>query len=47
MDDEIKEILSNFEFLSYGRMGEIFYLGIIQNSDNQLVSMYVMNMIPD
>ena len=47
MDDEIKLILEKFEFLSYGTMQDTNYLGIIQNSDNQLVSMYVLDMIPD
>lgn len=46
MDDKIKKILEEFPFLSYGRMLETDYLGIIQNSDTQLLSMYVMDAIP-
>jgi hypothetical protein len=46
MNDEIKLILEKFPFLSYGRMTGIFYLGVIQNSDNQLLSMYLIDMIP-
>lgn len=48
MDDErIAEILNKFPFLSYGVLLETPYLGIIQNSDNQLLSMYVLDSIPD
>lgn len=42
----IEEILEKFPFLSYGKLKETEYLGIIQNSDNQLLSMYVIEMIP-
>lgn len=45
-DNKIEEILSKFPFLSYGKLKETEYLGIIQNSDNQLLSMYVIEMIP-
>jgi hypothetical protein len=47
MDERIKTILASFEFLSYGRMLDVPYLGIIQNSDNQLLSMYVLDSIPE
>jgi hypothetical protein len=47
MDERIKNILEKFEFLSYGCMLDVHYLGIIQNSDNQLLSMYVLDAIPD
>lgn len=47
MDERIKTILETFEFLSYGRMLDTHYLGIIQNSDNQLLSMYVLDSIPE
>lgn len=47
MNDQIKNILENFPFLSYGIYDGKDYLGIIQNSDNSLLSMYVMDMIPD
>lgn len=46
IDARIAEILQKFPFISYGRMGEDHYLGIIQNSDNQFVSLYVIDLIP-
>ena len=46
MDERIKNILEKFEFLSYGVMSDIPYLGIILNSDSQLLSMYCLDMIP-
>ena len=45
-DQRIEVVLERFPFLSYGRVGEDFYLGIVQNSDNQFVSMYVLDLIP-
>jgi hypothetical protein len=47
MDDRIAAILETFPFLSYGCLQDTHYLGIIQNSDNQLLSMYVLDLIPD
>jgi hypothetical protein len=47
MDMKIEQVLSDFPFLSYGSLHENHYLGIIQNSDAQLLSMYVMDAIPD
>lgn len=47
MDQQIADILAKFPFLSYGTLLGVPYLGIIQNSDNQLLSMYVMDSIPD
>lgn len=47
MDERIKTVLETFPFLSYGSLQETYYLGIIQNSDNQLLSMYVLDLIPD
>lgn len=47
MDERIKKVLESFPFLSYGFLQETHYLGIIQNSDNQLLSMYVLDLIPD
>lgn len=47
MDEKIAAILEQFPFLSYGSMAEQHYLGIIQNSDAQLLSMYVLDLIPD
>lgn len=46
MDERITTILRNFPFLSYGTMLDRPYLGIIQNSDSQLLSMYVLDSIP-
>jgi hypothetical protein len=39
--------LSNFPFLTLGRYLDQEYLGIIGNSDNQLTSMYIYNLLPD
>lgn len=47
IDEKIQQILERFPFLSYGRLQDTHYLGIIQNSDNQLLSMYVLDVIPD
>jgi hypothetical protein len=47
MDQKISAILEKFPFLSYGRLQEQHYLGIIQNSDNQLLSMYVLDAVPE
>lgn len=46
MNDQIQQILEKFPFLSYGVFDEKEYLGIIQNSDNSLLSMYVLDMMP-
>lgn len=47
MDDKIAKVLETFPFLSYGSMQDKNYLGIVQNADNQLLSMYVLDLIPD
>ncbi len=47
MDDRITAVLEQFPFLSYGCLLDVHYLGIIQNSDNSLLSMYVLGAIPD
>jgi hypothetical protein len=47
IDERIANILTKFPFLSYGIFLETPYLGIIQNSDSQLLSMYVLDMIPE
>jgi hypothetical protein len=47
MDERIANILEKFPFLSYGVLLDTPYLGIIQNSDSQLLSMYVLDSIPD
>ncbi len=40
------EKLDNFPFLTLGHYIDQEYLGIIGNSDSQIVSMYVFDMIP-
>ena len=45
--NKIKDILKLYPFLSYGTMSGELYLGVIQNSDNQFVSMYIIDYIPD
>lgn len=46
MDESLQKLLEKFPFLSYGTLLDTHYLGIIQNSDSQLLSMYVIDMIP-
>lgn len=46
MDQSIANILDQFPFLSYGRLVDTEYLGIIQNTDNRMLSMYVLDCIP-
>ncbi len=46
MDEHIAEILKKFPFLSYGVLKDRPYLGIIQNCDAQLLSMYILDAIP-
>lgn len=46
MDEKITKILQEHPFFSYGTMLDRQYLGIIQNSDNVLLSMYVYTDIP-
>jgi hypothetical protein len=46
VDERIERILEQFPFLSYGTMSGTDYLGIVQNSDAQLLSMYVIDSIP-
>ena len=43
---EIATVLEKFPFLSYGTLLDKQYLGIIQNCDAKLISMYVLDMIP-
>ncbi len=45
-DKRIIEILSRYPFLTYAKMHDAEYIGIIQNADNQFVAMYVMDLIP-
>jgi hypothetical protein len=46
MNDNISKILEAFPFLSYGKFDGREYIGIVQNSDNNLLSMYILDMIP-
>jgi hypothetical protein len=46
MDEQIIKILEQFPFLSYGTMNDISYLGVVQNCDTQLISIYDINAIP-
>lgn len=46
MNEKIQQILDAFPFLSYGVFDGRDYLGIIQNSDNKLLSIYLLDMIP-
>lgn len=46
IDSKIQELLELFPFLSYGSMLDRQYLGIIQNADSQLLSMYIYSDIP-
>ena len=46
MDDSIKAVLETYPFLSYGTMLDKAYLGIVQNCDAQLISMYIIDAIP-
>lgn len=43
--EEVAVLLEKFPFLSYGHHKDREYLGIIQNSDNKLVSMYVLDLM--
>ncbi len=45
MDDNIKAVLETYPFLSYGTMLDTPYLGIVQNCDAQLISMYLITAI--
>jgi hypothetical protein len=46
MDDNIKDLLDKFPFLSYGTMNGVEYIGMVQNADSQLLSMYLLKEIP-
>lgn len=46
MDDDIKLILEKFPFLAYGVLNGVPYLGVVQNCDSQMISMYVLDSIP-
>lgn len=46
ISEEIQALLTKFPFLSYGIMNDVEYLGVIQNSDTQLISIYILTDIP-
>lgn len=46
LDAKMTEILEAHPYLSYGIMLDVHYVGVIQNSDNQLLSMYILDAIP-
>jgi hypothetical protein len=46
-EEKILGLLEKFPFLTFGVMHEEEYLGIIQNADNQFISMYIIDLIPD
>jgi hypothetical protein len=46
MDEEIKLILEKFPFLAYGLLNDVPYLGVVQNCDGQMISIYVLGLIP-
>jgi hypothetical protein len=45
MDTKVKEFLERFPFMSLVRYGDTELVGIIQNSDNVVVTMYVYNLL--
>jgi hypothetical protein len=47
MDNKVKEFLERFPFMSLVRYGENELVGIIQNSDTVVVTMYVYNLLKD
>jgi hypothetical protein len=47
MDSKVKEFLDNFPFMTLAIYGGNELVGIIQNSDNQIVTMYIYNLIKD
>jgi len=47
MDSKVKEFLERFPFMSLVRYGDQELVGIIQNSDQTVVTMYVYNLLKD
>lgn len=45
MDNKVKEFLERFPFMSLATYGDNELVGIIQNSDNVVVTMYVYNLL--
>lgn len=47
MDSKIKDFLERFPFMSLARYSDQELVGIIQNSDQTVVTMYVYNLLKD
>jgi hypothetical protein len=47
MDNKIREFLERFPFMSLVRYGDQELVGIIQNSDAVVVTMYIYNLLRD
>jgi hypothetical protein len=47
VDERISNILKKFPFLTFGTLQDVPYLGIVQNCDVQLLSMYILDSIPN
>lgn len=47
IEPSTKIILDQYPFLSYGKYLDQYYIGIIQNADNLMVSMYRYDRIPE
>lgn len=47
MDSKVREFLERFPFMSLVRYGDQELVGIIQNSDTVVVTMYVYNLLKD
>lgn len=46
-DNYYKILVDKCPFLTYGKYIEDNYIGVVQNCDNSIVSMYIYNNIPD
>ena len=47
MNSKLDKLKEKFPFLTYGTYLEREYIGIIQNCDNHLLSLYAYNLIPE
>ena len=47
MTNDYKEFLEDFPFLTLARCGNNEYVGIVQNVDNNVISIYVYELIKD
>ena len=45
MEDPYKELLDNYPFLSYVTYGGLDYIGVIQNADNVITTIYDYGML--